>query len=354
MAETNIEWADYTFNPWMGCTKVAPGCTHCYAETFSKRYGKATWGPGGTRVKTSDANWAKPIKWNKASEASLRLNPNWVRPLVFCASLADVFEDWDGPVLDHHGLQEFRYSDTGKPRSEWVPLTMHDLRRLLFNLIDATPNLDWLLLTKRPENVRRFWPAKDTSGPEARSYAGRSVGFGEYRSNVWLGTSVSLQSDLDAANWMEWEGLAAHAFLSVEPLLGPVDLQLPFIKHPDGRIERTGLIDWVIVGGESGGSARPMNTTWVWSIVQQCKAAGVACFVKQMGANSYLCIGHDRPMFKGDDAGPPVDCLGEARGCVKFRLAGKKGGDMAEWPEGLRVRQFPEVAHVCDRSGPFG
>lgn len=159
MAENSkIEWTHHTFNPWMGCTKVSPACKHCYAERdMDHRYGKVAWGPNGTRVLTSDANWTKPLKWNREAESS------GVRARVFCASLADLFEDWQGPILNNKG--ERLWIDTAsatwlfasKEDSERSELarqrgveagTMNDVRQRLFALIDQTPNLDWLLLTK--------------------------------------------------------------------------------------------------------------------------------------------------------------------------------------------------------------
>lgn len=121
---STIEWTDHTFNPWVGCQKVSPGCDHCYAEGWSKRSGMVQWGPHGERKRTSEANWRKPIKWAKA------VGPGDKRPRVFCASLADVFDN--------------------RVPTQW--------RAELFNLIESTPGLDWLLLTKRPENIRKMLP----------------------------------------------------------------------------------------------------------------------------------------------------------------------------------------------------
>lgn len=267
---TSIEWCDHTFNPWIGCAKVSAGCTHCYAETLmDKRMGKAKWGPHGTRVRTSAAYWRQPLRWNKESAAI------GARPLVFCASLADVFED----------------------RPELV-----QWRKDLFALIDATPHLNWLLLTKRPENIIRFWPgtagADDMSGTGTLSHAKLD--------NVWLGTSVEDQA---AANERIPHLLAAahlcrFTFLSCEPLLGPV--HLTNIPTPDsiyvkGMNALTGFgrkyftttgglgapsINWVIAGGESGPKARPMYLSWARSLRDQCAEAGVPFFFKQWGEHA--------------------------------------------------------------------
>lgn len=272
---SSIEWTTHTFNPWIGCQRVHTGCLHCYAETFSRRYGKATWGPSGTRVKTAPVYWKKPLKWERDAAAS------GVRARVFCASLADVFEDWQETVHAHNG--------------EVLTKTMHDLRMELFALIDATPHLDWLLLTKRPRNVLTMWPLEHITGT-ASMHGIRK------RENVWLGTSVSDQETADKAipELLMCRDLTPVLFLSAEPLVGPVNLSV------DG-------IDWVIVGGESGAGARPCDIEWIRSIRDQCHGHA-ACFIKQLGS-------HDQHK-------------------------NKKGGDWDEWPADLRVRDYPEHAHV--------
>lgn len=190
MEDTKIEWANHTFNPWMGCTKVSPACANCYAERdMDKRLGKVAWGPSGNRVITSEANWQKPIKWNRTAgelpshivkpcSQPIEYMPV-PRPRVFCASLADVFEDWQGVMHDHQGyqlclhpsepdrfvpiipgVQELTAEEIAKG---WRRVTMDDVRGRLFRLIDKTPNLDFLLLTKRPENIRRMWAHVESS-----------------------------------------------------------------------------------------------------------------------------------------------------------------------------------------------
>lgn len=241
---SRIEWTDHTFNPWIGCTKISDGCKHCYAEALmDKRYGRAQWGPQGTRVRTSEAYWRKPLAWNRRAETEGR------RYHVFCASLADVFED----------------------RPELVPW-----RTELFELIAQTPNLDWLLLTKRPENVLEMVPW----GWHTEDAGGYLIDGGEWPANVWIGTSVENQG---AANERIPHLLripARYRFLSMEPLLGPVDF-----RTVDGfnryNLSLHGF--WVIVGGESGPNARPMHPDWVRSLRDQCQAAGVAFHFKQWG-----------------------------------------------------------------------
>lgn len=273
---SKIEWTDHTWNPWIGCTKVAAGCQHCYAESFAERYGMAMWGPNGTRVKTSESYWRQPLKWNREAEKA------GVRARVFCASLADVFEDWDKPVRVQHG------DDTN----------MLDCRTRLFALIDATPWLDWLLLTKRPENIRRMWPYVPHTVLQEQQHQ-----FSGFRKNVWLGTSVATQNDADRniPELLTCRDLAPVLFVSAEPLIGPVDLtRLPapceLQKSPNGGLcydalksndaryfEPPGRMDWVICGGESGHGARPMHPDWVRSLRDQCHAASVPFFFKQWG-----------------------------------------------------------------------
>jgi protein gp37 len=272
MAENSkIEWTDHTFNPWIGCTKVSDGCKHCYAETLmDHRYKKVTWGPEGTRVRTSAANWKKPLQWNRQAQAEGR------RYRVFCASLADVFEDRPELV-------------------EW--------RRDLLGMIEQTPNLDWLLLTKRPENVNQMIAEAiktDAGDHGVRVWLSRI-------SNVWIGTSVENQQTADERIPHLLQIPAAVRFLSMEPLLGPVNLPCDLIawgchdcgeeKDPvsvdggwrcrvclsDRIVPAHPWLDWVIVGGESGHGARPMHPHWAQSIRDQCVAAGVAFHFKQWG-----------------------------------------------------------------------
>lgn len=245
MAENSkIEWTDHTFNPWIGCTKVSDGCKHCYAEALmDKRYGKVEWGPTGQRVRTSANYWKQPRKWNREAAASGK------RARVFCASLADVFEIHPTQDLD-----------------EW----RHDL----FMLIQQTPHLDWLLLTKRPENVTPYL----------------MHGWGtDLPDNVWLGTSVENQEQAEARIPHLLKVPATVRFLSMEPLLGPVYLDLLDGVFFDGGmpfswqfLEPAG-INWVIVGGESGREARPMHPEWARAIRDRCVEAGVPFFFKQWG-----------------------------------------------------------------------
>jgi len=373
---SKIEWTDHTFNPWIGCTKVAAGCEHCYAEaSMDQRLGRAKWGPGGTRVKTSAANWQKPLKWNREAEAA------GVRKKVFCASLADVFEDWEGWVLNHHGevLQHCR--DCGKIaapgtlpacpphcgvcESGGVRLvTLDDLRRDLFALIDATPWLDWLLVTKRPENVRRMWPEEvdgrgsrvESQNPRASRLAPRG-----FRPNVWLLTSIATQDDANKniPELLKCRDLVPVLGVSAEPLRGPVRLdhmdldatsewcQINALNgmHTDMGRPCTDVpkLDWVIVGGESGHEARPCHPDWVRAIRDQCQAAGVPFHFKQWGELLPRCQAGDgqagampkcNPVFFPSPHNP-------AKENTYYRVGKAKAGrllDGREWSE------FPEAA----------
>ncbi len=249
MAENSkIEWTDHTFNPWRGCTKISEGCKNCYAETLSKR-NPATlgiWGDNGTRVVASESYWKQPLKWNRQAECdcnSSRLGGHitcafcesgGVRPRVFCASLADVFED----------------------RPE-----LTEPRRRLFDLINETPNLDWLLLTKRPENIEPLF-----------NEVVHHFGWDEDLSvmNTWIGTTVENRKAKERIEILR-QIPAAVRFLSCEPLLEDL-----------GEVDLTG-IHWVICGGESGPGARPVDIRWFRSLRDQCVAAGIPFHFKQWG-----------------------------------------------------------------------
>jgi len=244
--ETGIQWADATFNPWRGCTKVSPACDMCYAETMSKRNPAVlgVWGKYGSRVIASESMWKQPVKWNRDAEAA------GVRKRVFCASLADVFE---GPE--------------SMPAESWEAVSQ--ARERLGRLIDETPGLDWLLLTKRPENVLKY-------GPLGHRWTMEGI-----PQNVWIGTTVENQKYADIRIPELLKVPAKVRFLSMEPLLEEVIFDA-FTLYDDEKGEQ--LINWVIVGGESGGEkARPMNPSWVRKIQEQCAAVGIPFFFKQWG-----------------------------------------------------------------------
>lgn len=333
MAENSkIEWTTHTFNPWRGCVKVAAGCANCYADAQAKRNPGTLgiWGADGTRVVASETKWREPFKWNGSAGSD--------RTRVFCASMADVFEDWQGHVRAANGELLWQSGDTRIPwdvaeQSYRAAITMNDVRQRLFATIDNTPNLDWLLLTKRPENVRYVWNSVDER-PAGNLH--------KHRQNVWLGTSIAMQEDADRniPKLLKCRDLAPVLFLSIEPMLGPVNIAR-FLESSDGFCLRDNVdgndpihrgdggrgINWVIVGGESGHNARPCDIVWIRSIVKQCESVGVPCFVKQLGANVR-------------DSSRPVS---NEREFWKLATKDKKGGDWNEWPEDLRVREFPTV-----------
>lgn len=257
MAENStIEWTHHTFNPWIGCQKVGPGCDHCYAEAMmDTRLGRVEWGPHAARSRTSPSYWQKPLAWDKAAKAAGE------RHRVFCASLADVFDN-------HESIQ-------------------HGWRASLWRLIAETPHLDWMLLTKRPGNIAKMLP--DQYGLPA---------WGTGWPNVWLGCTIVNQEEADRDILKLLSVPAAVRFLSMEPLLGPVDLTS--IERPAGAGVHVysalecdvdpeddewggATIDLVIVGGESGPGARPMNPQNVRDIRNQCVDAGTSFFFKQWG-----------------------------------------------------------------------
>lgn len=344
MAETKIEWCDYTFNHVRGCTKISPGCTNCYADTMSSRNPKTlgVWGPNGTRVVAAEAYWREPVKWNRDAKIVGK------RRRVFCASLADVFEDWPGRIQNAQGHDVWVSqrgtrswdSDDGSERDfayDRKPLTMQDVRDRLFRLIDDTPHLDWLLLSKRPENMLRM--TYDAWCKKVPGHVSQNEGDGRkwaWPGNVWAGVSVEDQARADERIPLLLQTPAAVRFLSVEPLLGPVDLSKwlgnPVVTgHPAWRNDpdrppvAEPMLHWLIVGGESGPGARPCHVNWVRSIVKQCRNAGVACFVKQMGS-------------------APTSGNGSQGGLIDLTIRNirdKKGGDIEEFPEDLRVREWP-------------
>jgi len=218
MQNTHIQWTHHTFNGWIGCTKISSGCLHCYAEAMAKRMGQKVWGKGIPRYRTSKNYWKQPIRWN---ETAIDTGSH---TRVFCSSMADVFD------------------------AEVPPRWQEDLWRL----IARCNSLDWQLLTKRPQNIVEMLPP----------------GWGTGWDHVWLGTSVEDQQSALSRIPILRDIPARVRFLSVEPLLGPVELDL------DG-------ISWVICGGESGAGFRHMNPAWARSVRDQCIAKGVAFFFKQ-------------------------------------------------------------------------
>lgn len=224
---SHIEWTHHTFNPWWGCAKVSPACLHCYAESWAKRVGSDVWGKDSARRFFSNDHWSEPLRWN--AEA-LKTGE---RHRVFCASMADVFE---------------ARSDLDAPRAR------------LWELIKATPSLDWLLLTKRPQNIAKMTPWGDA-----------------WPLNIWLGTTVENQVWADKRLPHLLANQAKIKFLSCEPLLGPLDL-----SDYAGRARKS-PIHWVIAGGESGPGSRPMNPEWLRTLRDFCHKKSIPFHFKQWG-----------------------------------------------------------------------
>ena len=371
---TKIEWCNRvnddgtvtegaTVSFWWGCTKIAPGCKFCYAEGIASRFGGDVWGPTKPRLYiASAAATIRRLEKKAAKEGRPRL--------VFVNSMSDFFEDHGGPVVDREE-DEIRACACGWRGTPPIVLvasspaknildcplcgaatrlvTLADLRADAFRLFDECPNLRFLLLTKRPENVRTMWtPHRE------------SVRDDDSRPNVWLGTSVSDQATADTMipPLLACRDLSPVLFVSAEPLLGPVDLHkwLPgdvpdsFDAH-DGWVIRSAEpndyelvmwkehIDWCIVGGESGPHARPMNLAWAKSLLDQCRAAGVKAFFKQAGA--HVLGSWDERM---EMIGSPPSCHPDST--VRWKLRDPKGGDLSELPEWCHVRECPEVHHA--------
>lgn len=333
---SKIEWCDHTFNPWEGCTKVSAGCANCYAEARNRRFGggvSKNWGPGAPRRRTSEENWKLPPKWNRRArwnerdaEACGREIPR--RPRVFCASLAD----WLDPEVP----------------TEWL----FDL----LDLIRQTPQLDWLLLTKRPElweermiAVRcNLGAERDDEGYSLLTYLWVESWLCDSRPppNVWVGTSAENQEAADE-RIPPLLGIPARVrFLSCEPLIGAVDLAIGDPIHRTAKSYHS-EIHWVIAGGESGKNARPMHPDWACSLRDQCREADVPFFFKQWGEWFPRSQWENSPeLILPDDcdaytSGPKTRVLAGLEGPEPMHKVGKTAAgrllDGREWNE------FPEA-----------
>lgn len=265
MAETTgIAWCDATFNTHWGCTKVSPGCNNCYALRDSLRYGeKNIWGVDARRRVFGLKHWNEPIKWDlKARKEGRRLR-------VFCASMGDVFDN---------------HPEVTQPRE------------MLWDLIRKTPRLDWLILTKRIGNTVHMLPED----------------WGAGYPNVWLGISVVNQVEADRDIPKLIHTPAAIRFLSVEPMLGPVDLEAAMVKsfyEDKDRSDFRDDLNWVICGGESGSGARPLELSWATEVAGWCDRRRIAFFMKQ----------------------------GSQANWIKFK-------DFSTFPIELQCRQWPDTA----------
>lgn len=250
---SGIEWTHNTFNPWWGCAKVSPACDGCYAERDAKRYasGQVLWGVDAARREFGDKHWDEPRRWNE------RCGKAGIRERVFCASMADVF-------------------DKNAPEGA---------RDRLWKLIDETPHLDWLLLTKRISNARKMLPPNWLFFP---------------RHNVWLGITVVNQDEADRDIPKLLDTPARLRFLSCEPLLGPINIARAGgfwsdlndnVVSPPGFAKRD-QIDWVIAGGESGAKFRPVHSAWLRQLRNDCEVAGVPFHFKQWGESRPYTTAH--------------------------------------------------------------
>lgn len=279
MARTGIQWTDAVWNPVTGCTKVSPGCKHCYAEAVAERFWAKQYPPVSEtrhpevepRAREFTDVWTHPDRLDEPL--------HWRKPRrVFVNSMSDLFhEDVPWEFIAH-----------------------------VFDVMEKAKQHTFQVLTKRPERMRDFV-----------TIIGSEAGRKSAPPNVWLGVSVENQETADERIPLLLQTPAVR-FLSCEPLLEPINLGLLRYCHKDGH-ETLGNppIDWVIVGGESGPGARPMDLAWARSIVEQCRAANVPCFVKQLG--SCPTDSHYGP----------------------FRPRDRKGGDIEEFPADLRVREWP-------------
>lgn len=294
-AVSKIAWTTSTFNPWIGCARVSPGCEHCYAETQDNvhRYGgQANWGARAPRYGVKESYWNGPAKWERAAVAAGE------RRRVFCGSMCDWLED--------------------------RPDVVERRLRLMREIIPATPHLDWLLLTKRPENAARLVLPEWTDGA--------------WPKNAWFGFTGENQEWFDRRWKAAREVPAPLIWCSYEPALGPIDFRAavdPICECPDGEYVAKQYghtneacpsagrrLSWVIFGGESGAGARPCSLSWGRAARDQCRAAGVPFFHKQTGVV---------PMDAG--LGGELVALGRPRS--------RAGEDPAEWPADLCVREFP-------------
>lgn len=295
-ANTEISWCHHTANLWWGCVEVSALCDHCYAREWAKRYDRAKWGAAEPRLAVEGV-WNDLRKFQKNAAAASEIHR------VFVGSMMDIFEK-PMPVVDGKG--------------ELKGCSTDDLRQRFFReVVPASPNLLFLLLTKRPSKIPKYViPAWSGGAP----------------SNVMFGTSVGTQETADQAT-PHLQRANGRRFLSVEPLLGPVSLDL------DG-------IDWVIVGGESGSHARPMHPDWATSIRDQCQASGVPFHFKQFGEYAPLDaiynndkIDHDRVgRHVGVNSGVPMD---EPK--AMFRVGKKAAGRILD---GRVWDEFPKLSET--------
>lgn len=320
---SNIEWTDETWNVVAGCTRASRGCDHCYAVAMTHRLeamgqeryaGLTVLNNRGDRhfngvVRTVPEALGKPLKWKKPRR-------------VFVNSMADLFH-------------------------EKVPFEFVDR---VFAIMALCPQHTFQVLTKRPERMAEYFSTRDSEAfvyeRAIDLYPGNISDSTDYCEehvqkwplpNVWLGTSVEDQAAAEARIPHLLRCPASVRFLSCEPLLGAVDFSRVGVRKT--RIGESNRIDWVIVGGESGAGARSCDLAWIRGIVSQCRDAGVACFVKQLGAEPG--IWEDGSMYTRSCGFWPARSDYADDNAFILRLRDRKGGDPDEWPEDLRVREMP-------------
>ena len=302
MQNTNIEWCDHSFNAWTGCSKSSPACKFCYAEMWAKRAGR------DFNVRVRSKTWKDPLKWNRKAEQDQGAS-DFRRPRVFSNSLSDWLDD-EVPV-------------------EWLVD--------LLNLIDSTQNLDWLLLTKRPQNWKRRIMDALAKAPEGSlRIAYEWVGCNNPPKNVWIGTTVENQEMAERRIPMLLSIPAKIRFLSCEPLLGP--LKIDHIRIGDNQWFPLQHIHWVIAGGESGGNARPMHPDWVRSLRDQCRAADISFLFKQWGE----WVSVDQIRYLEDSAPLTQKYKGHKHsdGCLMLRVGKKSTGRILD---GSIHHDFPHI-----------
>ena len=347
--QTAIGYVDHTWTGIRGCKHATlpngtphSGCDNCFAEAQAKRNPATlgTWGEGGTRVRGADSYWKLPGKWDEQhARDGTKGRLLW--------DLGDLFEGWQGLIHDHKGDrllnnghdQIYHVTPGYHPLGKERPLTMDDCRRDVFDLIDQTPNLIWMVPTKRPWNVRRTWiPVTD---PRPDDIGGDGQTQYEYRDNVWLGVSVSDQHTWDVlvAELAKLSHLSPCLWVSIEPLLGPINMRLEDCYCPEDHYPLAERLGGIVIGGESGSRARGCDVAWIRRLVRQAEAADVPCYVKQLGAKPFERQGNisnwptgTRVEFDNDDT------------IIRIDLKHKKGADTAEWPDDLKVQQVPQPA----------
>ena len=327
-ANTKISWCDASWNPWIGCEKVSAGCKNCFAAVSTPaRAFSVKW--GGPRRRSAPATFNAPLRWNQRPWICDECGYDMTTPeskmyglhlgtqLVKCPTGLH--------AVRHHRRRVFALS-----LGDWLDADVPTIWLVdMLNVIRRCPNLDFLLLTKRPENwssrLQQAWAFKDSMPMDTINWIKDWVYDDQPPPNVWLGVSVEDQESADQRIPLLLETPAALRFVSFEPALGPVDFHSRLMwGQPENGQAHPGL-SWLIIGGESGTGARPFDVGWARETLRQCRSAGVACFIKQLGSHPI----HSLP--KNSAGWTDFPC----------RLKDRKGADPTEWPAELRVREFP-------------